>query len=240
MGKRATDPCFEAGLIIRHESAPRQPGAIEPLQAAHFEVEPAADFELRHHHRGEAIASDFTLRGESVRLDRDVITAIVKRCDLGIVPLITQPLPIGEPAVFGPAHEALGSLDRTVTSIGLVHPDIGHGARGQIPNLDTEPIGILARRQAFDMRGPGGLRDDRLELRGLRWRRPLRSKSRGGTPKRRRKLREKSDDDEKPHASAIAVSDSAGSFDIIKRAFSSRSRLTKSLGVEPTIAWKTR
>jgi hypothetical protein len=65
------------------------------------------------------------------------------------------------------------------------------------------------------------------------------SKELGGIPNRCLKLREKSDDDEKPHFSAIVVSDGEGVRDMSARAFSRRSRFTKSEGVEPTKAWNT-
>src|SRR5262249_30180658 len=54
------------------------------------------------------------------------------------------------------------------------------------------------------------------------------------------KHREKSDDEEKPQASAIAVSDGGRGCARIRNAFSRRSRRTKSAGVEPMSAWNTR
>jgi hypothetical protein len=62
----------------------------------------------------------------------------------------------------------------------------------------------------------------------------------GGTPNRRLKDREKSDDEAKPQAIATAVSDGGRGCERIPRAFSRRSRCTKSAGVEPMSAWNTR
>ena len=62
----------------------------------------------------------------------------------------------------------------------------------------------------------------------------------GGTPKRCLKHREKSDDEENPHASAIEVSDGARERAIRPSAFSRRRRFTNSAGVAPTRAWNTR
>ena len=58
----------------------------------------------------------------------------------------------------------------------------------------------------------------------------------GATPNRCLKLRVKSDEQEKPQSSAIAVNDFWLPKLIRLSDFSSRKRLMKSLGVSPTIA----
>ena len=68
----------------------------------------------------------------------------------------------------------------------------------------------------------------------------LMSNALGGTPKRCLKHREKSDDEENPHASAIEVSDGARERAIRPSALSRRRRFTNSAGVAPTRAWNTR
>jgi hypothetical protein len=65
-------------------------------------------------------------------------------------------------------------------------------------------------------------------------------KTLGGTPKRCLKLRVKSEDDEKPQSSAIAVSDGGRGRAMSRSARSSRKSFTKSAGVSPTSAWNTR
>ena len=62
------------------------------------------------------------------------------------------------------------------------------------------------------------------------------SKTLGATANRCLKQREKSEDEAKPHASAMLVSDSGRAWAIMPSAFSRRSRFTKSPGVSPNNA----
>ena len=48
--ERAADPGLEAGVIVRHVAAPRQPGAEQPLERAKFQIDSAAQFNLRDSH----------------------------------------------------------------------------------------------------------------------------------------------------------------------------------------------
>ena len=62
------------------------------------------------------------------------------------------------------------------------------------------------------------------------------SKTLGGTPNRCLKLREKSEDEAKPHARAMLVNDAGRWWAIKPSAFSRRSRFKKSAGVSPRSA----
>src|SRR5580704_5639674 len=112
--KGSTNPCFEAWMIIGHVSAAREPRAIEPLQGAQFQIEPSADFHLRHDHRREPEPANFTFWGESLGLDCDVVPAVRKRRDLGVVPLIAKPLSVCESLPLGPRDQALRGADDSI------------------------------------------------------------------------------------------------------------------------------
>ena len=107
------------------------------------------------------------------------------------------------------------------------------------------PSGLCRGGQTAQMkRRPAAavpLGNRRFQLGAVRLAPPLDVERAGGPPNRCLKHREKSDDEEKPQASAIAVSDGrARAWAIITSAFSSRSRFTNSASVAPTRTWNTR
>ncbi len=105
--KRATDPSFEARLSVGHVPASRKPGAVQPVQRALFEIDRAAHFNLGHEHGGELESADFTFGVDVRNLDADVVAAVLERDDAGVIPHVTEPLPIGEAACFRPRDQSL-------------------------------------------------------------------------------------------------------------------------------------
>jgi hypothetical protein len=210
------------------------------LQGTKLEVEPPSYCDLSHDHRRKSVSAHLALGGKPFRLDGNIVSAVLQRRDLGIVPLIAKPLSIRESVSFGPVHKVPDRLDYTVALVGLVHSDVRHGARGEVADFDPEGVWIVPRPQAIDVRELGGLLDGRLELIAASLAPGPDVEGARGTPNRCLKHREKSDDEEKPHPNAIVVSDRERVRDMSVSAFSRRSRFTKSAGVDPTRAWKTR
>ena len=110
-----------------------------------------------------------------------------------------------------------------------------------ISRILTLNLSGLCRGGKRSSRGRCGvLLDRRLELFATDLAPRLMSNALGGTPKRCLKHREKSDDEENPHSSAIEVSDGARERAMRPSAISRRRRFTNSAGVAPTRAWNTR
>ena len=151
-------------MIVGHVSTAREPRAIEPLQRAKLQVDPAAYLDLRHDHRREPEPANFALWGESLGLDCDVVSAVFQRRDLGIVPLIAKPLSVCESMAFGPREKALGGPDHTIALVWPGNADVCHGACRHVADSHPELVGIVPRRQALQARPLGGLLDRRLEL----------------------------------------------------------------------------
>lgn len=128
MCEGSSDPGFEAGMIVGDVTATWEPGAVEPLECTQFQVEPAADLELSGDHRGERELADFAFRGESLCAHGDIIPAVFQRGDLGVVPLIAQPLAVGEFMTLGPRDEALGGSEDAVALVRPRDADVGHAA----------------------------------------------------------------------------------------------------------------
>ena len=164
MRKGSTDPGFKGRMIIGHVSTTREPGAIEPLQRAQLEVEPAAYLDFRHDHRRKLEPADFALWVELGCLNCDVIPAVCQRRDLGVVPLVTKPLSVGESLTLGPGEQSLGGLDYSIALVGPGNADVCHGSCGNIANSHPELVGIMPRRQAVKPRLSGGLFDGCLQL----------------------------------------------------------------------------
>jgi hypothetical protein len=125
----SANPGFKTRMIVGHVSATREPRAIEPLQRAKFQIELAAYLDLRHDHRREPEPANFALWGESLCLDCDVVSAVLQRRDLGVVPLVAKPLPVCELLAFGPRHEALGSPDHGIALVWPGNADVCHVPR---------------------------------------------------------------------------------------------------------------
>src|SRR6516162_9134116 len=162
MGERPTHPRLEGGLVVGDEAASRQPAAIEPLQGAEFEVQPAADRNFRHAHRRKLIATHFAARVEACCLHGDIVLAVLQRRDLGIVPLVTEPLAIGEPASFGPGQESKDRLHGAVALVGPVHPNVGYGTRRELADAYPKGVRVVPGWQMLEVRAGAGLFDDRL------------------------------------------------------------------------------
>ena len=145
----STDPGFKARMIVGHVSATREPRAIEPLQRAKFEIEPPAYLDLRHDHRREPEPANFALRGESLCLDCDVVSAVFQRRDLGIVPLIAKPLSVCESLAFGPRDQALGGLEHAFALVWPGNADVCHAACRQVADFHAELVGIVPGRQTI-------------------------------------------------------------------------------------------
>src|SRR5262245_55542830 len=108
------------------------------------------------------MAAHFASRVESFRLHGDIIPALLERRDLGIVPLVAEPLAIGDAAPFGPGQEVPDRLQGIVALVGPVHPEVGHGTRGHLADADPKAVRVMPARQTLDVRAWGGLLDDRL------------------------------------------------------------------------------
>jgi len=78
MREGSTNPGFKTRLIVGHVTATREPRAIEPLQSAEFQIEPAAYLDLCHDHRRETEPANFALGNESLCLDCDEFAEIVR------------------------------------------------------------------------------------------------------------------------------------------------------------------
>jgi hypothetical protein len=57
------------------------------------------------------VPGNLALGGKPLRLDGNIIAAVGQRCDLGIVPLIAQPLSVRESGLLGPGDQGLCCLD---------------------------------------------------------------------------------------------------------------------------------
>jgi hypothetical protein len=66
------------------------------LEGAEFEVDPAADFDLGDDHRRKPEPADLSPGDESLDFDGNVILAIFQGRDLGVVPLVPEPLAVGQ------------------------------------------------------------------------------------------------------------------------------------------------
>jgi hypothetical protein len=93
-------------------------------------------------------------RRASLGLDCDVISAVHERRDLGVVPLVTQPLSVGESFAFGPRDKTPGGTDNTIALIGPGDADVGHAAYRQVADSHSERVGIEPGRQALEVRPP--------------------------------------------------------------------------------------
>src|SRR4029453_18643761 len=101
-------PRFEAWLIIGHVAASRKPRPVQPLEGTEFEVDPAADFDLSDGYRRKPEPADLASGHESLGFDGDVILAIFQRRDLGVVPLVPEPLAVGHCVALRPPDQTLG------------------------------------------------------------------------------------------------------------------------------------
>ena len=109
---------------IRYEGATCR----RAIAGAEFQIEAAAYLDFRHDHRREPEPADFALRGESLGLDCDVVSAVFQRRDLGVVPLIAKPLSVGESLAFGPRDETLGGPDHGIALVWPGNADVCHAA----------------------------------------------------------------------------------------------------------------
>ena len=93
-------------------------------------------------------------------LEADVVATLLERDDLGVVPLVSEPLPVGEAARVGPCEQSCHRLHDVVALVRAVHADVGHAARREVANGDREAVGILpAGRRASRCRRSGEVSD---------------------------------------------------------------------------------
>ena len=134
------------------------------MQGAELEIEPTAYLDLRHDHRRKTEPANFALGGKSLRLDGDVVSAVFQRRDLGVVPLIAEPLSVCESVAFGPRDKALGGTDHTIALVWPGNADVCHAPCREVADFHPELVGIVPRRQTIEARQLGVLLDRRLEL----------------------------------------------------------------------------
>lgn len=144
MGERSSDPRLEAWLIIGHVAAPREPRPVQPLEGAEFEVDPAADFDLGDDHRRKPEPADLSGGDESLGFDGNVILAILQGRDLGVVPLVSEPLAVGQCVSLRPRDEALGRVGDGVAPIGMEDRMYATVRAGRSRILTLNPSGLCA------------------------------------------------------------------------------------------------
>src|SRR5262249_18995849 len=126
--ERSADPGFEAGVIVGDVAASREPRAEEPLERAEFEIDTAAYFNLCDGHGWKSKPADLTLGCESLGFDGRVIPALFQRHEFGILPLVAEPLTIGQRVTLGPGHQAVDSIDDGGAFVWVGHADVGDGS----------------------------------------------------------------------------------------------------------------
>jgi hypothetical protein len=153
--ERLTDPGFEGGVVVGDIAAVRQPGCVEPIDRAGFAREVAAYADFRDAHWREFEATDLACWfeiGDGIDIidnQRDVVSTLRERDDLGLVPHVAEPLAVCEPAravALGPSHQAFVRGLRDPFAIGIEHADVGDGARGQVAKLGFEAVWVFVLR----------------------------------------------------------------------------------------------
>ena len=64
------------------------------MQGAQLEVDPPSYGDLSYRHRRKIVPADLAPGGKPFPLDGDIVAAVLQRRDLGIVPLIAEPLSV--------------------------------------------------------------------------------------------------------------------------------------------------
>src|SRR4030095_10863748 len=70
--------------------------------------------------------------------------------DLGIVPLISEPLAVVEAARLGPGEQSRDSPGNIVAFVRLVHANISYAPRREIAQPDRKAVRIFPHRQALE------------------------------------------------------------------------------------------
>jgi len=121
---------LEHGLVGGGIAAGGEPGAEEPVEGAELEVGGAFDLDLGDEGGGEGGNAYFAHGLDGVGdFEADVVAAVFEGDDLGIVPLVPEPLATGEATSFGPGEESGGGGLDVIAFIGAVDADIGDAAR---------------------------------------------------------------------------------------------------------------
>ena len=99
MRKGATVPSFERGLVSGCITAARQPSEIEPIERAQLDLNHPGDVDLRDQSEARTWSCSLLRRPAWWReLEAHVVATLIERDDLGIFPLISEPLAVGEAA----------------------------------------------------------------------------------------------------------------------------------------------
>ena len=148
MGERLAVPGLEHRLMRREMAAAREPGPVQPVDRARLELEGAGDRYLRHRHRREADHRDAVTDGRPLGHDEpDVVAAALRRHHVGAVPLVAEPLAVGEPALACPRHEPRVRGEHVVALVGPRDAEVRDAPRGQLEHPDLEAVGVVSGGQ---------------------------------------------------------------------------------------------
>ncbi len=150
MGEGATDPCFKRGMFGRHEAAGWKPGPEEPVQSAHFEIDPAAKFDLGHLHRGKFNPADFASWNFLGDYQANVVAAVLVGGNFGVVPHVAEPLSVGQTMTLRPLHQLRDRIYHRAFAKRIMDPDVSDASRRQAPESNLEAIWVFARFQPVE------------------------------------------------------------------------------------------
>ena len=143
VGEGLADPGFEAGLVVWGEAAAGEPGGVEPIQGAELKLDGAGDVDLGHFHGREAGFTDALPERDALgHFEADIVATLLEGDDLGVVPLVAQPLAAGEATFARPGHEARDGLRYALSFIWAEHAQVGDAPGGQIAQAYGEAIWI--------------------------------------------------------------------------------------------------
>ena len=149
VGERTPNPCLKARLLCGHVAARRQPRPKQPIECAHFEVDPAAHLDFSDLHGGKFIAADFTFRRHGRDHDTNVVTAMLRSDYFWIVPHIAEPSPIRQLPGLRPMHEPRGRVRHRAIAERIRDADVSDGARRQASESDRKAIRLESLQTAI-------------------------------------------------------------------------------------------
>src|SRR4029077_8109232 len=147
----ADGPSFDRGLASGCITAARQPSEIEPIERAQLDLNRTGDVDLRDQSRRQRGHAYFSVaqRGGG-NFEAHVVATLIERDDLGIVPLISEPLAVGEAASLGPGKHSPDSPGNMVAFVRLVRANISYASRREIAQPDRKAVRIFPHGQALE------------------------------------------------------------------------------------------
>ena len=118
------------------------------MERAQLDFDGALDLDLGDQAGRKRIDAHFSAGPRAARnLYAHVVATLVQRDNLGVLPLVSELLAVGQVARLGPREQSCYRPRNVIALVRAVHADVGYAARREITQITRETIGDLSAPQ---------------------------------------------------------------------------------------------